>query len=225
MGVRYFLLIVILVLLGGCGGDGGSIPIASVDRNGYTTVNNNQLSVQLTNLPVGTLSAEETAGILLMREEEKLARDVYRSLANLFSLPIFDNIADSEETHMQAMLLLVQRYNLTDPVGSQGIGSFTDPQLQQLYVQLVDEGSTDVVAALSIGARIEELDIADISRLETQLEDNADIALVYDNLKRGSRNHLRAFYQQIVSNGGSYTPVYLSADEFNAIINSDIERG
>ena len=225
MGVRYFLLIVILVLLGGCGGDGGSIPIASVDRNGYTTVNNNQLSVQLTNLPVGTLSAEETAGILLMREEEKLARDVYRSLANLFSQPTFDNIADSEETHMQAMLLLVQRYNLTDPVGSQGIGSFTDPQLQQLYVQLVDEGSTDLVAGLSIGARIEELDIADISRLETQLEDNADIALVYDNLKRGSRNHLRAFYQQIVSNGGSYTPVYLSADEFNAIINSDIERG
>jgi hypothetical protein len=55
--------------------------------------------------------------------------------------------------------------------------------------------------------------------------DNADILLVYDNLLRGSRNHLRAFMKTLSQQGGGYTPQYLSQTEFDAIVNSPMETG
>jgi len=44
-------------------------------------------------------------------------------------------------------------------------------------------------------------------------------------LLQGSRNHLRAYYQTLLNQGGSYTPQYLSQAEFDAIVNSAMERG
>lgn len=76
-----------------------------------------------------------------------------------------------------------------------------------------------------MGAAIEELDIVDITAEEAKIENNDDIALVYANLKKGSRNHLRAFYRNIIRAGGSYTPQYLTQAEFDVIVNSDFERG
>ena len=55
--------------------------------------------------------------------------------------------------------------------------------------------------------------------------DNSDIIKVYNNLQKGSRNHLRAFFDQIENNGGSYSPQYLSQEEFNSIISSEQEKG
>ena len=55
--------------------------------------------------------------------------------------------------------------------------------------------------------------------------DNQDITVVYNNLNKGSRNHLRAFVAQIENRGGSYSPPYISQTEFNAIVSSDQEKG
>lgn len=139
-----------------------------------------------------TLNADEVAGLQWMREEEKLARDVYQTLGARFSLPIFKNIARSEQTHMDAVNVLLDRYGVPDPVGNNGVGVFTDPQLQALYDDLVARGTTSLVSALAVGAEIERLDIGD---LETRLAqtDKADIRQMYANLERGSYNHLRAF--------------------------------
>ncbi|MFN8472723.1 MAG: DUF2202 domain-containing protein [Anaerolineae bacterium] len=139
-----------------------------------------------------TLSTDEVAGLQWMREEEKLARDVYKTLGAEFSLPIFQNIARSEQTHMDAVEVLLNRYGVPDPVGNNGVGMFTDPQLQALYDDLVARGSTSLASALAVGVEIERLDIGD---LETRLAqtDKADIRQVYANLERGSYNHLRAF--------------------------------
>ncbi|MCB0067131.1 MAG: DUF2202 domain-containing protein [Caldilineaceae bacterium] len=49
----------------------------------------------------GTLSEEESAALLFMREEEKLAHDVYVTLGDLWGLPVFDNIASSETKHTE----------------------------------------------------------------------------------------------------------------------------
>ncbi|MBK7258215.1 MAG: DUF2202 domain-containing protein [Ignavibacteriae bacterium] len=52
-----------------------------------------------------------------------------------------------------------------------------------------------------------------------------DITCVYQNLERGSRNHMRAFVKNLAAGGASYTPQYISQTEFDAIIASGTERG
>ncbi len=123
------------------------------------------------------------------------------------------------------MLVLLKRYNISDPAANTGVGEFGISILQNLYDDLVASGSPNLTDALIVGVTVEELDIFDINLLESQLEGNADIALVYSNLKKGSRNHLRAFYSRLIDNNGTYSPQYLSQSEFDAIINSDMERG
>ncbi|MBN1882412.1 MAG: DUF2202 domain-containing protein [Deltaproteobacteria bacterium] len=172
----------------------------------------------------GELSAEEEAGILYMREEEKLARDVYNRLGELWGIPIFSNIARSEETHMDAMLVLIDRYGLSDPVDDDTPGVFEDPALQSLYDELTASGSVSLTYAFRVGALIEELDIADLKD-HLEMTDNDDVRIVYQNLMRGSRNHLRSFYRQLNRSGVDYKPTYLSMDEFSRIITSPRETG
>jgi hypothetical protein len=83
---------------------------------------------------------------------------------------------------------------------------------------------TSLVEALKVGAQIEELDIRDITVQKVGI-DNADFLMVYDNLLRGSRNHLRAFMKVLVQQGGSYVPQYISQAEFDAIVSSPVETG
>ena len=71
-----------------------------------------------------------------MREEEKLAHDVYVTLYAQWDLPIFQNISRSEQTHTDAVKTLIDRYGLTDPASSK-VGVFTNPDLQALYNDLV----------------------------------------------------------------------------------------
>jgi hypothetical protein len=146
--------------------------------------------VQLTAIPSSDLSVEENSGLLFMREEEKLARDVYNQLFTLWGQPVFQNIAASEQTHMDQIKLLMDRYGLADP--AQTPGQFTDPNLQALYDQLIAQGSVSLDEALKVGALIEQTDIADLQTRLAQT-DNADIQLVYNNLMKGSYNHLSAF--------------------------------
>jgi hypothetical protein len=146
--------------------------------------------VQLTSIPPSDLTAEESAGLLYMREEEKLARDVYNQMYTLWGQRVFQNIASSEQTHMDQVKLLLDRYGLADPALDPG--EFTDPTLQALYDQLIAQGSVSVDEALKVGALIEQTDINDLQARLAQT-DNADIQLVYNNLMSASYNHLSAF--------------------------------
>lgn len=149
---------------------------------------------QLDALPTTDLTDDEVAGLLQMREEEKLARDVYDAMAVKWDLQIFDNISNSEQTHMDAVLALLDRHDLADPAAGMAAGEFTNPDLQALYDNLIAQGSTSATDALEVGVAIEELDIADLQSLQT---DTADIALVYDHLETGSEHHLDAFNRQL----------------------------
>ncbi len=175
-------------------------------------------------VPAGELSEAEREGILCMREEEKLARDVYQTLYDKWGLQIFGNIAKSEQTHMDAVKLLIDKYGLEDPAEGKEIGEFTNPAFTELYNKLVAEGSKSVVDALKVGALIEELDIVDLQKYlsETSKE---DIKIVYENLMKGSRNHLRAFTSTLEKYGESYSPQYLDKEEYERIISSPMERG
>ncbi len=183
-----------------------------------------RLSTIVADLPFQELSAEEQDGLTLMREEEKLARDVYQMLYEQWNLSIFSNISQSEQRHMDAVKELLDKYNLTDPVNDSSVGIFTAPELQELYTALMEKGSSSLIDALQVGATIEDLDIKDLYELLGQA-DNTDIKIVYQNLVKGSRNHLRAFTNQLSLNGAEYEAQYLTAEEINDIITSPRERG
>jgi len=140
----------------------------------------------------GSISAEEEADLLFMREEEKLARDVYTVMYERWGHQIFLNISQSEEVHMASILTLLERYAITDPVADNGVGVFTEKTLQDLYDQLIDRGNTSLEEALRVGILIEETDIADLNTAIART-DNRDIVRGYTNLAWGSQNHLRAF--------------------------------
>ena len=178
----------------------------------------------LLSLPTEDISPDEKIGLTFMREEEKLARDVYLTLFETWKLPIFSNIARSEQRHMEAIKVLLEKYSLQDPVTDDTVGVFFNPELQDLYFQLVQAGHVSLVEALWIGATIEDLDILDLKKY-LSTADNTDIKVLYQNLMKGSRNHLRSFVSQLNINGTSYMAQYLSQEEVDAIIISPMERG
>src|SRR5680860_168042 len=106
----------------------------------------------------GTLTEADISGLNEMREEEKLARDVYIYLYQTHNHIVFNNISKAENIHMSAILYLMNGYGLEDPT-LPGNGEFSNPLFTDLYKQLTEQGSTDIVAALKVSAFIEEYDI------------------------------------------------------------------
>lgn len=203
-----------------CSKDDGSVK--NNNNNGNMNITN--LQAQVNSLPIESLNPAELTSLSFMREEEKLARDVYITLYNKWGVNIFTNISASEQTHMDAVLMLLNKYGLTDPAGTNAVGVFNNATLQNLYNQLVTQGNISVLEAYKVGATIEDLDIFDLQNALINI-DNMDIRLVYDMLTKGSRNHLRAFYKNILNAGGTYTPQFITQAAFDAIINSAMETG
>ncbi len=141
------------------------------------------------------LSAEEAARLLYMREEEKLALDIYQALYSKWNLRIFSNIAAGEKRHFDAIGILIGRYGLSDPAQSTA-GVFTNTDLQTLYNSLLAKGNLTLLDALKVGSAIEEADVADL-KAAIAVTDNTDVLTVYGNLLNGSLNHLSAFNSHI----------------------------
>ncbi len=143
------------------------------------------------------LTPVETRDIQFMRQEEKLARDVYDGLYIVWGKKIFSNIADSERNHIAALVGLIETYGLTDPAPVEP-GRFSIPELQELYDVLMEKGNRSLIDALLVGVLIEEVDIADLDRaIESSSQD--DISAVYANLRSGSESHLAAFTKQLTA--------------------------
>ncbi len=186
-----------------------------VDENQTTAVNQTALSLALSDEASGLLTSLEEEGLLFMAEEEKLAGDVYSALNEVWNLRVFDNIGRAEQTHQAAVEMLLERYSLAVPANQ--AGEFSNESLQSLYNDLLSRGGLSVEEALRVGAAIEEMDILDLQERMAQT-DKEDILLVYSNLKRGSENHLRAFVNNLERRGVQYSPVHLSQEEYDRII-------
>jgi hypothetical protein len=163
-----------------------------------------------------TLTDDEREGLLFMREEEKLARDVYLALYDEWGLTVFDNVAESEQRHVDAMLSLLEKYDLPDP-SPDASGEFADDTLQELFDTLVARGRTSAVEALRVGGLIEETDILDIAE-EIEQTDEADIRRVYENLLEGSENHLGGFVSALERYGVDYEAQVLDQEDVDAIV-------
>jgi len=172
--------------------------------------------------PLDDLTESDIAGLLWMREEEQLAHDVYTALGAEWGLRIFENIAASETTHIELVAALLDRSGIEDPMAGAPAGTFTIPEIQVLHDELVADGRDSLIDALEVGALIEEIDIVD---LRAQATDIADIRATYDQLERGSRNHLRAFTSQLAARDVIYEPTRLDVAAYDAIVSGEIERG
>lgn len=164
-----------------------------------------------------TLSAADAASLSYIRQEEKLAHDVYAALYDQWHLPAFQNIAASEQTHTDAVKSLLANAGVADPITDTAPGVFADPAMTQLYTDLVSKGPVSEIAALSVGAEIEEIDIADLTTRIASLESTA-AKNVLSNLLAGSSNHLRAFTSQLSSRGVTYEPTHLTDADYAAAL-------
>ncbi len=173
---------------------------------------------QLNQIPKEDLSKQELDGLVFLREEEKLARDVYITLNETSPLRPLENISKSEQQHMDAIKYLLDRYEIKDPVVEDEIGTFKNSELQDLYNTLVEDGKKGRVEALKVAALIEEKDIYDLEHELNNNVDNKDITFVYENLLRASKNHLRAFTNVLSRYGFEYTAQILEPAYFNEII-------
>jgi len=174
------------------------------------------------NTNIGLIASEELnnsekEGLLYMIEEEKLARDVYITLYQKWGLKNFNNISSSEQNHIDAIKSLINKYSLSNPIEGKATGEFVNQELQKLYDRLIEDGNKSAIDALKVGALIEEVDIVDLKK-HLDETDKEDIKLVYSNLTKGSKNHLRSFTSVLVKYGVIYAPQYLTEEEYNQII-------
>ena len=145
--------------------------------------------------PTATATADTTLSTNLthMRDEERLARDIYTALAAKYaSAAPFVNIARSEQVHFDTMGLLLTRYGVADPSAGKNPGTYAEPALQSLYDKLLASGSESLAKAYDVGVAVENLDIADLKAAISQTS-QADVKAAFTNLMNGSANHLAAF--------------------------------
>ncbi|MGI2335258.1 MAG: DUF2202 domain-containing protein [Dehalogenimonas sp.] len=164
-----------------------------------------------------TITDADKQGIIYIYELEKLARDVYQYFYDKWESPVLNVISGSEQSHMDIMKELIDKYNLDDPAAGKVSGEFSSSDLQQLYSDLIELGSSSEVNALSTAAAIEELDIIDIAENAAKT-DRYDIGSAFNKLTEGSQNHLGIFVAKLKEQGVEYQPQYLSQQEYDQII-------
>lgn len=200
-------------------------------------------------LPVmaGALDAGETAHLIFMREEEKLARDAYLTMALLYpNASTFSTIGDgSEQTHTDTVRDMLEKYGIPDPnpdanILPDSIGVFTGAAYGWYFTEkfgaLVARGSAGLLEALYVGAFIEELDMLDIVGcpkviVETDplveagqcgltYTDEPALQTMYTHLVEGSKDHLRAYVTNIENfiGAGNYVAQVLTQEEVDAIL-------
>ena len=143
---------------------------------------------------MGVLTEEQKAGLVFMANEEKMAQDVYAAFAELYDMPIFSNIAESEAMHQQAVGVVLERYGVEDTAIGLPAGEFSNEAIATLHNSLVEQGSASLEEALAAGVLIEKADIADLEvRMEGLEETAPDVYEMYSHLLAASQNHLAAF--------------------------------
>jgi len=165
-------------------------------------------------IEVYTISKEEKESLKYLREEEFLAGDIYKYFSGLYDIPIFRNISKSEDVHTERVRIMLERYEIEDPAANHIAGKYHNTELQELYDQLIEKGSASLDSAIVVGLMIEEKDILDLQEALDKVIQAEDIRAVYSALKRGSTNHLNAFYRHASSRGIQYNPQFLTAAEF-----------
>ncbi len=167
------------------------------------------------------ISGTDKANLSRVMQEEKLAHDFYSEMNKLYGIRVFENISSSEKMHMNHVLDVMNNYGIDNPVDGDrsAAGVFADEKFAAIYSDMTAAGTKSVDAALMEAARFEDMDIAGLAELESETQSTC-MKQLYGKLSSASENHLRAFVRNLSKRGIEYTPVYLSKDRYNEIVNS-----
>lgn len=146
--------------------------------------------------PSGTVSAEAAAEITWMREEERLARDLYQAFADKYGATVFVRIAAAEQHHFDTMGTLISGYGLQDPSAGLAAGTYADPALQKMWDDLSAQGSTSLADAYAVGVAVEKADVADLDEAIAITDDTVDAYM--NHLRTATQQHLATF-ERLVS--------------------------
>jgi len=186
-----------------------------------TACTNNESDESIDDLENAVIGNEDKEALLFMLEEEKLARDTYRFLDDLWAINQFSNIKESEQSHMNAVIGLLEQFDI--PYDILPDGEFANSEIQELYDQFIIDGSIDEKMALRVGATIEDLDIVDLEDYLKSVTNDATIS-IFEKLQCGSRNHLKSFVSALERYETIYEPQYLTVDDYELIISSSNEQ-
>jgi hypothetical protein len=147
------------------------------------------------------LTDAQKDSLFFIYQEEKVARDVYITLGNIYpNENTFASIQLSEQRHIDAARGLCEKYGVDiSEVDEGSVGEFVLPVLQELYDTCVSEGEKSLLDGLKIGELIEVTDIDDLEHAAEGMP--SDVVSVFENLKEGSYNHLEAFQTAIAREG------------------------
>ncbi len=202
------LFVLGFLMLTSCGGDNDETQV-TFDPN------QKQVFEQVANLPEEDLSQEEIESLIYMWNEEKLAKDLYYSLYELYddykASNTFENIASRSETvHQELMEILLDKYQLSiddnpydperDLEEDYPPGQYSLEEIQQLYENLLSQGQLSFIEALKVGCIVEVTDVEDLE-YRLSIVGNQDIKLAFEFLKQGSYNHYWAFDNALKNNG------------------------
>jgi hypothetical protein len=166
---------------------------------------------------IGTLDAAEETHLIFMREEEKLARDVYLTLGKEYKdLRVFSRIDDAEQKHTDTMADMLLLYGIEDPSTSDKIGVFTGEDygwyFTEKYNYLVAKAE-DGLKALYVGALIEELDMHDIKECPVVIQETYELGELDCGLAHTNESQLIRAYESLLDGSGSHLRAYVKAIE------------
>lgn len=169
------------------------------------------------------LTDAEKNHVLWMREESKVARDLYTFLFNRWGIPVFKKKMVKEQVNMDRSLTIINKYGLTDPIVKDEQGIYSKENFRQMYVELAMRGNSSLPEALRAAAITEELDIMELEDALQNTITNPDLKSIYNTMAVSSRNHLRAIIEQIQCMGEIYGPQRLPEKRFYSIVDSPVE--
>ena len=139
------------------------------------------------------LSSSEKSALIYMYQEEKLAKDVYSTLAQMYpEVSAFSHIYNAEVKHERAVANVLEHYGIPLPVRGDEVGVFADEKLQSLYNDLISKGEKSRTDAIEVGIMVEVTDVEDLDKY-LQEATSPDVIALFKFLRAGSYNHYNAF--------------------------------
>lgn len=166
------------------------------------------------------LTEQEKADLTFSREQEKLSRDVYLYAYAKYQNPIHLKVSGSQQVRMDELKALLEKHELADPA-SQDTGVFSTTELQDRYNDLITQADISLEMAIISTMTVEDRGMSDIETYISNTE-KEDVLYTYDFMHCTSKNHIRWLYPELQLEGGTYTPQFISQEEYNEITNSPL---
>ena len=227
--LRALAILALLALLGGCyaeagGGSGVVVPYTLTTPAGATAFTA-AVYDEIDALPYRHPDASAWDALRFAVQQEKLGRDLFLLYYDVWGDVRFLDLYEAEASHRRALVWLLDKYGIADPVHGLPDGAYADLDLQWAWDDWSSAGAAHLTDALIIGATLMEWSIAELQAQSCLAVDTADVTFLYDMLLLASRNHLRMLVSWLAAHGIRYDPVYLPLAEYLDIIETPIERG